>query len=194
FWRVAFLSRTAPQGWIYQNQLVNSRLDDDYILSAVDTETRTVHPKIAEAILTAKREAKGPYSALVQLLTLSESTFGDAKPFPYKFAQSQTQVDLARVACGLERYRLAHNQYPETLDALAPQFITKLPHDVINGQPLKYRRTDDGSFILYSIGWNEKDDGGFIPAKKDGKTVNGREEGKSVNLTEGDWVWRYPAN
>ncbi|MEI2726621.1 MAG: hypothetical protein V9H26_24805 [Verrucomicrobiota bacterium] len=98
------------------------------------------------------------------------------------------------MACGLERYRLAHNQYPETLDALAPQFITKLPHDVINGQPLKYRRTDDGSFILYSIGWNEKDDGGFIPAKKDGKTVNGREEGKSVNLTEGDWVWRYPAN
>lgn len=50
-------------------------------------------------------------------------------------------------------------------DALAPQFIIKLPHDVINGQPLKYRRTDDGSFILYSMGWNEKDDGGFFPAQ-----------------------------
>ncbi|MCC6822552.1 MAG: hypothetical protein IT579_17620, partial [Verrucomicrobia subdivision 3 bacterium] len=193
FWRFAFLARIAPKGWIYQNQLVSSRLDDDYILSAVDVHTRTVSPKKSEAALSAKREAKGPYSTLVQFLTLSEATFGDALPFACKFAYGQTQVDLARVACGLERYRLAHNQYPETLDALAPQFITKLPHDVINGQPLKYRRTDDGSFVLYSIGWNEKDDGGFGPLNKDSKTVYRRDEGKSVNLTEGDWVWRYPA-
>lgn len=193
FWRFAFLSRIAPKGWIYQNQLVNSRFDDDYIFSAVDAQMRTVHPKKAEAILTAKREAKGPYSALVQLLTLSESTFGDAKPFPYKFAQGQTQVDLARVACALERYRLAHGQYPETLDALAPQFIAKLPHDVISGQPLKYRRTDDppspgsgaasGSFILYSVGWNEKDDGGTVAFDKDGTVADPK---------NGDWVWSFP--
>ena len=38
--------------------------------------------------------------------------------------------------------------------------IEKLPHDIINGQPLHYRRTDDGQFVLYSVGWDEKDDGG----------------------------------
>ena len=47
-----------------------------------------------------------------------------------KFARIQADVDLARVACALERYRLAHGSYPETLDALAPQFIEKLPHDL----------------------------------------------------------------
>ena len=57
------------------------------------------------------------------------------------------------------------------------QFIAKLPHDIIGGQPLKYRRTADGQFVLYSIGWNEKDDGG-VPGKTD---------------TEGDWVWRPAA-
>jgi len=184
FWRFAFLSGIAPKGWIYQNQLVNSRLDDDYILSAVDVQTRTVSPKKAEAIQTAKREAKGPYSALVHFLTLSESWFGDALPFASKSAYGQTQVDLAGVACGLERYRLAHGQYPAALDVLAPQFIAKLPHDIINGQPLKYRRTDDGSFALYSVGWNEVDDGGKVASVTDGK---------GAKVKEGDWVWRYPA-
>ena len=49
-------------------------------------------------------------------------------------------MDLARVAIALERYRLAHGAYPESLDVLAPQFIAQLPHDIINGQPLHYRR------------------------------------------------------
>jgi hypothetical protein len=84
--------------------------------------------------------------------------------------------DQAALACALERYRLANRQFPDTLDALVPRFISQLPHDVINGEPYKYRRTDDGQFILYSIGWNEKDDGG-VP----GKTL--------FDEKEGDWVW-----
>ena len=90
---------------------------------------------------------------------------------------------MARVACALERYRLTHGQYPEALDALAPQFIEEIPHDLINGQPLHYRRTDDGKFVLYSIGWNEKDDGGVVIFRSN----NG-----SVDMEQGDWVWRYP--
>ena len=77
-------------------------------------------------------------------------------------ARTQTSVDLARVACALERYRLANGQFPETLDGLAPTFIDALPHDVINGQPLKYHRTPDGQFVLYSVGWNQTDDGGKV--------------------------------
>jgi hypothetical protein len=97
---------------------------------------------------------------------------------------AQSSVDLARVACALERYRLVHGEFPETLDALAPQFIEKLPHDVINGQPLHYRRTNGGQFILYSVGWNEKDDGGVVEIRgSDGW----------VDIEKGDWVWRYPS-
>jgi hypothetical protein len=54
-----------------------------------------------------------------------------------------------------------------------PQFAEKLPHDIVGGQPLKYHRTGDGRFALYSVGWNEKDDGG-VPGKA---------------ADEGDWVW-----
>ena len=87
------------------------------------------------------------------------------------------------MAIALERYRLVHGEFPESLDALAPQFTGKIPHDVINGQPLKYRREANGQFVLYSVGWNEKDDGGAV-----GLTQSG-----GVNNEKGDWVWRYPA-
>ena len=75
-------------------------------------------------------------------------------------AKHQTQIHEALIACALERYRLAHNAYPETLDALVPQYLAQVPRDIIGGQPLHYRRTDDGKFLLYSVGWNETDDGG----------------------------------
>jgi hypothetical protein len=100
-----------------------------------------------------------------------------------KCARAQSSVDLARIACALERYRLANGQFPDTLEALVPKFIEKLPYDVIGGQPLKYRRSDDGLFVLYSVGLNETDDGGQIVLTKSG---NGE-------INKGDWVWRYPA-
>ena len=101
---------------------------------------------------------------------------------------NQTLVNQGQIACALERYHLAHGEYPEALDALMPQFIEKIPHDIIGGEPLHYRRTDDGKFLLYSVGWNEVDDGG---KQISAPTKNGNID---YNYTKGDWVWQYPAN
>jgi hypothetical protein len=97
-------------------------------------------------------------------------------------------MDLARVAIALERYRLAHGDYPDSLDVLAPQFIDKVPHDLIGGQPLKYRKTNN-NFVLYSIGWNEKDDGGVPAFTQD----NPHWLAGAQDLEKGDWIWTYPA-
>ena len=83
-------------------------------------------------------------------------------------AGNQTRVNQAFIACGLERYRGAHGDYPETLDTLVPQFIEKLPRDLLGGQPLHYQRTADGKFMLYSIGWNDTDDGGKTTFRPEG--------------------------
>jgi hypothetical protein len=93
-------------------------------------------------------------------------------------ARGQTSANQAALGCALERYRLAGGQFPETLEALAPRFISAAPNDVIAGRPYQYRRAGDGQFILYSIGWNEKDDGG-VPGKA------------LFDQTQGDWVWSY---
>ncbi len=92
----------------------------------------------------------------------------------------QTLVNEAQIACALERYRIARGSYPDTPAELVPGFIEKLPRDLVNGEPLIYHRTDDGSFLLYSVGWNETDEGGKIVPTK----------GNPKNLTLGDWVWK----
>jgi hypothetical protein len=172
-----------PRGWIYQNMATSARL---------------VHQQT---------EGCDPVNGVIQ-----PQKFGDltrelnAIAKPYKFfaaagipnftkawqttAYNQMLVNQAQIACALERYRLSHGDYPETLDALRPQFIEKLPHDIIGGppapgsgaasQPLHYRREAGGKFLLYSVGWNEKDDGGEVALQKDGSEDRGK----------GDWVWQ----
>ena len=54
---------------------------------------------------------------------------------------------------------------------------------MIGGQPLNYRREADGQFVLYSVGWNEKDDGGVAGIDKDG----------AADTPSGDWIWRCAA-
>lgn len=100
------------------------------------------------------------------------------------FAFDQCSVILARTACALERYRIAHGEYPQTLNELAPQFIAKVSCDLVNGQPLHYRLTPDGQFILYSIGWKQRDAGGTVIYEGTTKTWPDRDKS--------DWVWRYP--
>ena len=97
-----------------------------------------------------------------------------------RVAGAQTAFNQAAIACALERYRLAKGSFPGALETLVPQFISLLPNDVLTGEPYKYRLTDDGRFVLYSVGWDEKDDGG-VPGKR------------MFDELQGDWVWEYPA-
>jgi hypothetical protein len=173
--------RLMPSAYFYQNELNFAQMHQRCILPLVDQTNRIVAPAALRdaqaAVQDQMKHSFAPYK--VQALMLYPA-IGRAVE---KFAAIQSSIDLARIACALERYRLAHGQYPETLDALAPQFIGKLPHDIINGQPLHYRRTDGGQFILYSVGWNETDDGGTVVFLKGGS---------SVDREKGDWVWQYP--
>jgi hypothetical protein len=168
-----------PSGWFYQNELAFARIYQQFILPLADPTNRTVS---LAAYRAGQQDFHGRTNHISLYGTLALMTFPGVGKSVELFAVAQTGVDLARVACALERYRLAHGEYPPTLDALVPQYLDKLPHDVITGQPLHYRRTDDGRFILYSVGWNEKDDGGAVILKKSG----------SVDREQGDWVWQYP--
>ena len=176
------LFRLVPSGWFDQNKVSNSRMHMEFIQPAVDVERMIASPattKRMDSAMLNKSLSPTPYNLFSHLLLPALSKAAE------KSARGQSFKDLALVACLLERHFLAHKQYPETLDALVPQFITKLPHDVINGQPLKYRRTETGGFILYSVGWNEKDDGGTV-AMTYSKTP-------TVDMTKGDWVWASEA-
>jgi hypothetical protein len=165
-----------PRGWTYQN-MVNIAMLESKALDGFDLAHDTVAPrKFAEASSEVDKFFKSighrkfrPYKLLA---AIAIPNFSRAEQTT---AHTQTLVNEAQIACALERYHLANGEYPSTLDTLAPQFIGKLPHDIIGGDPLNYRATFDGKFLLYSVGWNEKDDGG-----KDGGT----------DFTKADWVWK----
>ena len=174
--------RLMPNSWYYQNELTIARMYEDWILPSVDVEHQTVSLETIsrnEAAITNRLRHFTFYDVFAKML------FPGVSPAVRRFAYAQASKDLARVAIALERYRLAHGAYPETLDGLAPQFLDRPPHDVINGEPLHYRHTADGQFVLYSVGWNGTDDDGEVVLQK-GSTPG-------VDLNQGDWVWQYPA-
>jgi hypothetical protein len=166
----------APRGWMYQNLVTMARLEPKPV-DGFDLERGLIRPRVFNhSDQTASRflASRSPFKILATL----------ALPNYVKAVQTtacnQTLVNEGQIVCALERYRLKDGDYPATLDALVPSFIEKLPVDIIGGQPLHYRRTDDGKFLLYSVGWNEIDDGGDVDKK---------DRGKFVAPSAPDWVW-----
>ena len=80
------------------------------------------------------------------------------------FAKSidiQTNLRLAGVACALERYFLAHDRYPNSLDELSPEYLAEPTLDPMTRQAWPYERTGERSFRLYSVGRNGIDESGL---------------------------------
>jgi hypothetical protein len=170
-------------GFFYQNELSVVRMYQQFFVPVVDAGNQRIYPSraVTNNAALARAVAGGfrPYNLFPRMLlpAITEAAT--------KFAFGQTRVNEAIVACALERYRLAEGQFPESLEPLSPRFLPKMPHDIITGAPLIYRRTSDGQFILYSVGWNEQDDGGTVVVHQP-KLMN-------PDLTGGDWVWQYSA-
>jgi hypothetical protein len=75
-------------------------------------------------------------------------------------SEKQTQINQTVIACALERYRISHGSYPVSFDALVPEYLTKIPNSPITGKAMNYSLNPDGTFLLWSPGWNLKTLGG----------------------------------
>lgn len=153
-----------PRGWLYQNMIVYARTMHENLLQNVDPVQRRVYPQRCQSNSTAidkMARSSGAYSLLARI----------AIPNFVKAAQSlcrnQAAAHQAALVCALERFKRAEGKYPEKLEDLQPRFVAEIPHDVITGKPYLYHRLENGTFLLYAVGWDEKDNGG----------------------TKADWVW-----
>ena len=172
------LLRAIPKipGWISLNQLAMNRFYDQFPAridvatarfhdtGATDAELQTIARSIVKQHIYLLYQTIGPSLAAVEK----------------KFLHTHTALQLTTLACALERCRLAEGAYPETLASLVPRYASALPHDVMTGDALHYRRTADGKFLLYSVAINGTDDGGA--------------SGEKTSATDQpDWAWRWPA-
>lgn len=165
------------EGWFYQNNVFIA-VQMQKILDAINVKEGYLSPRDVSATMNyidVRSQRFHPYTFMAGI-ALPNFTSGILVA-----AQAQTSINEAQIACALERYRLANGAYPESLNALVPKFLDNVPRDVINGGALLYRRTNDGKFLLYSVGWNEKDDGGQLPRSLD--------EPNKFDWKRGDWVW-----
>lgn len=164
-----------PSGWFYLN-LMN--LDRRYA-QIFDAVTKlNSDPGTTEFVAEIERVQPSSLHAMeYPMLPAIEKTLQH-----YTFIRNA--VECAVVACALERWRLANASYPERLDRLVPTMLKAVPLDVLDGKPLRYVRAAPDRFVLYSIGWNGKDDEGRIALRDDQSRVNEK---------EGDWVWQSRA-
>ena len=179
--------RTFPHGWYEMEKLNYCRLYDLQLDNAFVTAQRRVFPTQIKANSLALNRTLAGHNAVTKVVISHQILAAILLPalgkIPEKGALAQVAADHAVLACALERFRLAHGQFPDKLEALTPDLIAKLPYDVIDIEPYKYRPPAGTSspFVLYSVGWNEKDDGGQVVLKK-----------QIMDPEQGDWVWTYP--
>jgi len=83
------------------------------------------------------------------------------------------QVHMTRAGLALLHYRQAHGEFPPTLDALGLEGLV----DPYTQKQLGYRTEGEG-FIVYSVGEDQKDNGGSPRQRR--------------QTTDYDFVWRYP--
>jgi len=103
------------------------------------------------------------------------------------------RVEVAKqtvvTAIALKRYQLKHGNYPSDLKSLVPEFVPSVPLDPVDGQPLRYRLNSNGTFLLYSVGENGKDDGGDPSLEKGAESPSFNWQNPHAR----DWVWPQPA-
>jgi len=163
-----------PRGWVDQNLVSVARLEQ----SAIDSLDLTNNTISVERVETWEKEIKRTGARFRPYAFFAAVAIPDYSKAIESVGRNQTLAGQALVACALERYLLKMGSYPTSPAQLVPQFVNKLPPDVIDGADMKYRRLGTHQFLLYSIGWNDKDDGGV-------SFTGGKER---------DWVWAASRN
>jgi hypothetical protein len=180
--------RLVPKGWFYFEMVNYNRFFDRYLLETLpDTVGELEVAEVKRAGVEFEQELSGisTIQAVLEHRLFTRLLVPALNKVPIKSAQGEASRAMAVTAIALERHRLDRGTYPESLSALTPQWLAAVPNDPLTQQPLRYERDGADSFRLWSVGWNEKDDGGEVVVK--------RSDGLEVLVAEeGDWVWPRP--
>ena len=114
---------------------------------------------------------------------VSKNIFPSLHSIWLKEAILEAIMGAGQIALACKIYKNREGYYPETTAALIPEILETEPIDPFSGNPFVYKHRQDG-FIVYSVGSNEKDDGGKATFQ-----VN-----KLVMEKDDDWPWRENTN
>jgi hypothetical protein len=117
---------------------------------------------------------KRPWYAFLSKMMISGSEAAFMKEAMIESIMSANRTGLA---CRL--YKSRTGRYPERLEELVPALLPEVPIDPFTGKTLVYRREGEG-FIVYSLGSNQRDDGGRMTYAIS----------RLVTYKDDDWSWK----
>jgi hypothetical protein len=169
-WSWQFTTTKRPSAWLEQSSFFFWRVarsgKDRLLFLQYQQQVIDRHRQLATGV--AFREL-GPHPEPAQSwwnrTAMAQSLFPLSTPPDFRRAtatvvRNDTERLLAIAALALERYRLRHGHYPGGLGDLEPEFLTAVPKDAISGEPLQYQLPPNGRPLLYSVGFNGRDDNG----------------------------------
>ena len=184
--------------WADQEELEyleNKQRELDILREAVKTGSSKELSRRIDALQAAYRPPTASWRFYL-VLPLADQTseviggFIGKHQYPYAYftrawsvsMKNLTLCQMLTAAIALKRYEARYGKAPVILETLVPEFMGKVPRDFMDGQPLRYRVRNDGSYCLYSVADDAQDDlGSPVPLADDQKPPsawNGR-----------DWVW-----
>ncbi len=108
------------------------------------------------------RDSKGPEKFMNETLWYYKSIkmmVPNIEALLLKRASLNAIFDTAQIGMACKIYKNEFGYYPDKLSELSPEILKNIPVDPFTGKSYVYRKEDSG-FIVYSVGSNQKDDGG----------------------------------
>lgn len=133
-----------PAGWMALNKVkLNQVVDAE--LSGLDVDAGVVlrRPHVRQTLddLWRKWPTRTVYWPLPGLLFAEDGNYGQRIFQTARLRESVT-------ALALMQFRHAKGRYPDRLDELVPDYLSRLPHGIAAGDPMHYRE-EKGGFLLW---------------------------------------------
>ncbi|MCX6345485.1 MAG: hypothetical protein NT018_10515 [Armatimonadetes bacterium] len=146
----------------------------DNMAKLIDGVSMDYSAALSKGLVGDKVQANIPVYATISGMLIP--VFAKANVEHYK---TDAEIACCRVSLGLEAYKVKFRRYPQNLSQLKSQLKWALPIDPFSGKALIYK-PNGKSFTLYSIGPDQKDDGGRKSRKYN-----------RLGVLTGDIIWKW---
>lgn len=174
--------RVTPRGWAPLNAAYYARAVQKQIellseMPAIDPQGAR---RLNDEMIAQLEQSRSPTRMMARIAVINLNKAAQT------MTRNQTGIEHLIIASALELQRKKNGQYPETIGELSSEFFKRDPSHVIRGKALRYERRKNGEYVLYSIGWNGKDDMAPLLANQDTPMFDIFESKTAAD----DWVWK----
>jgi hypothetical protein len=123
-------------------------------------------PGVLKPTIFSSTNGSSRFQGMMNIRMMNTPFSNFRRTLPAIAAEAEARRRIIITALALERHHLRHGSYPDSMNELVPEFLKQPPTDFMDGKPLRYKKTGDGHFALYSVGLDGIDDGGRLELRR----------------------------